>query len=196
MWEDAKKGTTDTFNYVFDTAPTARPYHETESIPIIELNYRAADVLFSNVSKGELTMESAIFVRRFTNQEDPSDMALFGDVVTQQISDRLVQRGVLIKDGKPNTTDYEHAEGFSASDYQSRSSLSAKQLPPRSAMLTGTYTIGTNFVYLSAKVTRLTDSAVVSAHNWTIPVSDNVRQLLPQLKSDDGLTPSVKTKFE
>lgn len=63
-------------------------------------------------------------------------------------------------------------------------------------MLTGTYTIGTNFVYLSAKVTRLTDSAVVSAHNWTIPVSDNVRQLLPQLKSDDGLTPSVKTKFE
>lgn len=129
MWEDAKKGTTDTFNYVFDTAPTARPYHETESIPIIELNYRAADVLFSNVSKGELTMESAIFVRRFTNQEDPSDMALFGDVVTQQISDRLVQRGVLIKDGKPNTTDYEYAEGFSASDYQSRSSLSAKQLP-------------------------------------------------------------------
>ncbi|BCS86886.1 FlgO family outer membrane protein [Pseudodesulfovibrio sediminis] len=194
-WEDTKEGAGDTYDFLFDDAPTARAYHDTAEIPIIELNYKAADVLYANVDDGELTMKSAVFVRRFVNQKDPGDNAIFGYVMTQQVADRLVQHDILITDGKPNKTDYQYAEGKSATDYANRSAL-RDDLPPRSAMLIGSYVIADQYIYMSAKVIRLVDSAVVSAHNWTLPITDNIREMLPQLKKDEGLSPTVKTSFE
>jgi len=196
MWEDSKEGAAQTYNYVFDDAPTAKSYHETSSVPLIELNYRAADVLYSNVEKGELTLDSAIFVKRFTNQNDPGDNAIFGSVMTQQIADRLVQRGALVTDGTPNATDYLYGKDVNAEDYKSLNPNISGKLPPRSGMLTGNYVIGDNYVYMSSKVIRLVDSAVVSAHNWTLPISDNIREMLPQLKKDEGMVPTVKNKFD
>ncbi|WP_319542956.1 FlgO family outer membrane protein [uncultured Pseudodesulfovibrio sp.] len=196
MWEDSKEATSETFDYVFDTAPTARSYHETSSIPLIELNYRAADVLYSNVGKGELTLESAVFVKPFTNQNDPGDNAIFGSVVTQQIADRLVQRGVLITEGSPNVTDYLYKKDVNPEKYKNLTTVMSGKLPPRSGMLTGNYVIGDNYVYMSSKVVRLVDSAVVSAHNWTLPISDNIRQMLPQLTKSEGMVPTVKNKFD
>ncbi|NDV18728.1 hypothetical protein GO013_04750 [Pseudodesulfovibrio sp. JC047] len=196
MWEDGKQTTSDGFNYVFDTTPTARPYHETAAIPLIELNYRAADEIYANVGKSELTPKSAIFVSRFTNPQDPGDAAIFGSVMTQQIADRLVQRGVLVTDGTPDVTDYLYAPGTTAEDYKSLTATMSGRLPPRSAMLSGTYVLGDNTIYLSSKVIRLVDSAVVSAHNWTIPITDNVREMLPQLPQNEGMMPTVKNTFE
>jgi len=197
IWEDSKKAVGTTYNYVFDDAPTAVSYHATSEIPMIELNHRAADVLYANVNMGELTDESAIFVKNFTNEKNPGDNAVFGQVVTQQISDRLVQRKVLIKSGEPNASDYLYRDGLSPADYEGKTSTRARDLPPRSAMLSGGYVIGDNYIYMSAKVTRLVDSAVVSAHNWTLPISDNVREMLPQLKKQDkGMEPTVKTAFD
>lgn len=199
MWEDTKETTADTFNYVFDTEPTARSYHDVAEVPIIELNHRAADVLYSNVAKGELTLQSAVFVRQFSNQSDPSDASIFGYVMTQQVTDRLVQRGVLITEGEPNATDYTYSNNLTAADYVDSGGLQTgkeKVLPPRSARLTGTYVIGDNYIYMHAKVTRLVDSAVVSAHDWVLPITDNIRQMLPQLKVEEGLTPTVDTSFD
>lgn len=58
MWQDTKDTASNTYDYVFDTAPTTRSYHETESIPIIDLNHEAADVLYSNVGVYELSKKS------------------------------------------------------------------------------------------------------------------------------------------
>jgi len=196
MWESTKKTTSNTYDFMFDTAPTARSYHDASSIPIIELNYQAADIIYSNVGKFELSKHSAIFVRPFTNQKDPSDNSIFGRVVTEQIADRLVQRGVLITDGEPNETDYEYGKGIAPADYRSMNANKLSKLPARTAMLTGTYVIGDNYIYMAAKVIRLVDKTVVSGHNWTLPITDNIRQMLPQLKLEDGLEPSVKTKFD
>jgi len=196
MWESTKETTSETYDFMFDTAPTARSYHDTASIPIIEINYRAADVIYSNVGKFELSKHSAIFVHPFVNQNDPSDKSIFGPVTMEQVSDRLVQRGVLITAGEPNETDYEYAKDINLNDYRTMNQNKLDKLPPRAAILSGSYVIGDNYIYMSAKVTRLVDSAVISGHNWTLPISDNVRQMLPQLKLDDGLEPTVKTKFD
>ncbi len=198
MWEDGKDTASTTFDYVFDTAPTARPYHDTAEIPVIELNYRAADTLYANVTREELTRESALFVRRFVNRQDPGDNAIFGYVMAEQVADRLVQHGMLVTEGEPNVTDFSYAAGVTPDDYRKTGSNitgSTKPLPPRAAKLTGSYVIGEDYVYMTAKVVRLVDSAVVSAHNWVLPVTDNIRQMLPQLRIDEGLTPTVKTSF-
>jgi len=198
MWEDTKETTSDTFNYVFDTTPTARSFHDTASVPIIDLNNRAADILYSNVGNNELTPHSAIFASPFTNQNDPGDKSVFGWTMTQQIADRLVQRGLRINEGEPNASDFTYAPGVSGADYTKAAGLagSSRELPPRSAKLIGSYVIADRYVYMTARVVRLVDSTVVSAHNWTLPITDSVRQMLPQLRaSDDGLVPTVKTSF-
>lgn len=198
LWEDAKGTTSDTFNYVFDTTPTARPYHDTASVPIIELNYRAADTLYANVASDELSPDSAIFVAPFANANDPGDKSVFGRTMTDQIADRLVQRGAHINAAAPNATDFTYGAGVTAADYAKAAGLagSSRQLPPRSAKLVGSYVIADQYIYMTAQVVRLVDSTVVSAHNWTLPITDSVRQMLPQLSAQDrGLAPTVKTSF-
>jgi len=198
MWQDTKTATTDTFNYVFDSTPTAQAYHDTGAVPIIDLNYRAADVLYSNVASNELTTDSAVFVSPFTNQNDPGDKSVFGPTMVRQIADRLVQHGVRITEGEPNATDFTYASGVKAEDYTKSAGLlgSSRELPPRSAKLVGSYVIADRSVYMTARLVRLVDSAVVSAHNWTLPITDSVRQMLPQLAAEDkGMVPTVKTSF-
>jgi hypothetical protein len=198
MWEDTKETTSNTFNYVFDTTPTARSYHDTASIPIIDLNNRAADVLYSNVGSNELTPNSAVFVSPFTNQNDPGDKSVFGPTMSQQVADRMVQHGVRITEGVPNATDFTYASGVGAADYDKAAGLagSSRELPPRSAKLIGSYVIADQYVYMTARIIRLVDSTVVSAYNWTLPITDSVREMLPQLNArDEGLAPSVKTSF-
>lgn len=116
--------------------------------------------------------------------------------MTEQVSDRLVQRGVVITHGEPRPDQYFLPKGVDPQKYSEPAKGTIETLPPRAAVLSGSYVIGDNFIYLSAKVVRLDDNAVVSGHNWTLPVTDNVRQMLPQLKQDDGLEPTVKTKFD
>ncbi len=191
FWQDTKKTASSTYDYVFDTKPTARSYHETEQIPIIEINHQAADVLYFNVKSTELTSKSPIYVKTFTNQNNPGDNSIFGRVMTEQVVDRLVQRGLLITQGEPA------AASPSAKSKADPTPIGVdKKQPPRAGRLEGQYVIGDNFIYLTAKIVRLDDSAIVSANNWTVPLSDNVRQMLPQLKLDDGLEPSVRTTFD
>lgn len=197
MWEDGKKYTKASYNYVFDTAPTAVPYHDVAEIPIIEINHDAADVLNKNVDGDELSDYSAVYVSRFTNQVDPSDTSVFGSVVADQVADRLVQKDLRVTTGEPAGADYLYAGRATEEDYTGHTKGKKDELAPRVARLSGVYVIGTNFVYLSAKITRLVDHTVVSAHNWTIPINDNVREMLPQLQPPNrGMTPSVQTKFE
>lgn len=196
FWSDTKDTAGDTYDYIFDTAPTARSYHEEEQIPLIEINHQAADVLYSNVGRRELAKNSPVYVQKFTNQKDPSDNSIFGHVMTEQIADRLVQRGVVITIGDPRPDAYFLPKGMSEEMYTNPVKGTIETLPPRSAQLVGHYVIGDNYIYMSAKVIRLDDKAVVSGHNWTIPITDNVRQMLPQLKLEDGLEPTVKTTFD
>ena len=195
FWKDTKGAAGDTYDYVFDTAPTARSYHAEEQIPLIEINHQAADVLYSNVRGKELSDKSPVYVQDFTNQNNPADKSIFGHVMTEQVVDRLVQRGMLITAGDPKPNAFFLPKGMSKDKYNNPPKGTIETLPPRSAMLSGKYVIGDNYIYMTSKITRLDDKAIISGHNWTIPISDNVRQMLPQLQLEDGLEPSVKTTF-
>ena len=196
FWQDTKKTAGDTYDYVFDTAPTTRSYHDESSVPLIEINHDAADVLYRNIGSSELSKRSPIYARPFTNKTNPADQAPFGQVVMEQVADRMVQRGAVITQGEPGPDAFALPRDVDAKRYQNPPQGSLDNLPPRSAALTGSYVIGDNYIYMTARITRLDDKAVVSAHNWSIPITDNVRELLPQLKQDESMEPSVKSKFD
>lgn len=223
-WSDTKDFANDSYDYMFDTAPTARSYHDVEEVPIIELNHRAAEELADHVSWSELDRESPVYFTQFINKGDPADTAIFSHVVTDQVVDGLVQNKIKMTLGEPKpieTMPEEKSELMAttpplealpmladnatveATDEMKEEEKAKETMvrneepePIPDARLTGSYVIGDNFIYMRAMIVRLTDEAVISAHNWTLPITDNVRELLPQLKVDHGLAPSVRTSFD
>lgn len=197
MWEDGKRVTRDTYNYVFDDAPTAVSFHDDAEIPLIEVNHNAADILGEHVDGEELSTLSPVYVSRFVDQADPESRAIFGTVVARQVADRLVQQEMRITEGEPLGTDYIYVGDTTSEDYLGMTDRKVDELPPRAAQLTGDYVVGDDYVYVSAKITRLVDHTEIAAHSWTVPVTDNVRELLPRLKRPgEGMTPTVATKFK
>ncbi|QGY41522.1 hypothetical protein GM415_15810 [Pseudodesulfovibrio cashew] len=196
FWEDTKGATVDSYQYLTDSTPTARSYHDEASVPIIELNHEAGDVLYKNIKGDELDKRSPIYVRTFTNADDATDSSVFGRVMTQQVAERLVQHGAVITKGDPKPADYFLPHGVDRKSYADPVKYTSGDLPIRAAVLEGDYVIGDEYIYLTAKIVRLDDNAEVSGHNWTIPITDNVRRMLPQLRLANGMEPTVKTKFE
>lgn len=69
-------------------------------------------------------------------------------------------------------------------------------LPYMPSMLTGTYLLGNDIIYLSARITTIAGRRMISAHQWTLPINRNTRMLLPQLlRPQRGMAPTVKTRF-
>jgi hypothetical protein len=197
MWESTQKGATDAVEFAFDNKPTARSYHEYESVPIIELNYDAADTIYSNISMYEVPKRSPVYFETFINQNNPADTSIFGKVVTDQVVERLVQKGLVIREGKPTPEEFFLPQGIDPKDYEkSHTGGDKEELPRRPSMLNGHYVIGDTYIYMSAKIYRLDDKAVIAGHNWMLPINDNTRELLPQLKKpEEGTKPTVKTTF-
>lgn len=191
-----KENANEAYDTVFDTAPTSKAVFHENATPIIEFNYDAADTLYKNVSGRELGGDSKVFVRRFLNENNPDDMAAFGKIMAEQVADRLAQRGMVITHGAPDQQDYMN-NGMQPVEKESPANDSKYEKPARSAMLTGSYIPGDSVIYMTAKIVRLDDNAVVAGHSWQLPVTQDVRELLPQLQGrDSGLEPTVKTQFE
>lgn len=64
------------------------------------------------------------------------------------------------------------------------------------SLLTGSYLLGDDIIYVSARITTLDDQRVISAYQWNLPINQNTRALLPQLlRPQRGMTPTVQTRF-
>ncbi|MBU1247983.1 MAG: hypothetical protein KKB70_04735 [Proteobacteria bacterium] len=64
------------------------------------------------------------------------------------------------------------------------------------SVMTGTYLLGDDVIFVSAKITTLRDNQLISGYQWTLPINQNTRMLLPQMLSPQrGMTPTVQTRF-
>jgi len=184
------------FDYVLDTVPTSKNYHDLEETPVIELNNQAADTLFRYVTEEELSPNSPVYVKPFINGGNAGDQSIFGHIMSQQIRDRLVQRGVNVTVGAPKPTEYFKPQAPPTQPQNAMDEQEKPPLPPRAGVLEGSYVIGKDFIYMNASIIRLDDKVIVSAHNWLIPITENIRWWLPQIQPKDGLMPTVQTQFK
>ncbi len=177
-------------NKALDTEPTARPLYDEDDTPIIELNYDAADDIDDNLSK-YLPAGSPIYIQKFTELDAPIAKNAFGTIVANQVAARLTQNGHTVASGPPKLPEkmepaiQEEEKGF----FEQMSEVE----DPRPAVLTGSYVIGEDVIYVSGKITRLDDGTIAGSHDWTLPINKNTRELLPQLKQRGGLIPTVQT---
>ncbi|MGE4551950.1 MAG: FlgO family outer membrane protein [Desulfovibrionaceae bacterium] len=192
-WTKIKRGYDASVDAVFDIRPTASPLYAEDQTSLVDLNYEAAGDMIHTLKKS-LPRSSPLYVERFANLGDPKDPSPFGQVVAEQVAARLVQDGYLVTAGAPAAPD----EAELADKTPEEPALANNPLassPPRPSLLAGHYLIGDDVIYCSATVTALDTDTLVAAWDWTLPVNDNTRALLPQLRKTDGPEPNVRTQF-
>ncbi len=187
---------------VLGTRPTTAELFAEDNTPLIDISYDAADDMMG-LFMPAMNRKSPIYYDRFTNRIDPADPSPFGRLVSEQVAARLALRSFLVTDGPakipptvlpkpvehdpmPTTPEARQAEAQRMQDEIS---------PARPCVLSGTYLIADKVVYVSARITALDNGQVMTAHHWTVPVNRNTRALLPQLKQNGGLKPSVRTQL-
>lgn len=186
-WSKTKRAYDRAADFVFDVGPTSEREYDEDKTPMMDLNYEAADEMTGSL-RSRLPKDSPLFVKSFVNMMDARDLSPFGRVVAEQVAARLVANGFAVTAGEPYVPTPPPAP-----DEPNKQPATVEQKP---SVLTGTYILGQDVIFISATVTALTNDAVLAAYQWNLPINDNMRALLPQLvRPGEGMTPTVRTSF-
>jgi hypothetical protein len=139
------------------------------------LTYRAADLLVAGAP--DLTANTPLLVATIADVQDLETSSALGNIVSDMIRTRLVQTG-------HNASDMRLRSDISFNKKQGEFALARNRralMPPpnAAAMVTGTYGVGYQKVYVSLKLTSVTDAHIISGADFAVPLLDVVG-LLPQ----------------
>jgi TolB-like protein len=144
-----------------------------QPVDIIALNERAADALLTSVP---LDAQQPLLVATLVSVDRVNESSRLGRMFSEQLAGRLVQRGLRVSEVKLREAlalNRDQGELF-----LSREVREVSQSQNAQAVLVGTYAVSPAVVYVSLKLVIPVGNQVVAAHNYSVPVDDNVRALL------------------
>lgn len=149
---------------------------------IMKANYAAVDSLLTKLSV-ELPKDSPILVASFVNLDDLNESSTFGRVLSEQVASRFKQKGYTTIEMKLRTTVFikEGSGEFLLS--RELSKISTKH--HAQAVVVGSYAAARDRVYLTVRVVNVTDSRILSSHDYEISMSRDVFKML--LKGKDNI---------
>lgn len=140
---------------------------------VLQANYRAVDVLLRSVV---LDPQRSVLVATLVNVDRLGESSRLGRIFSEQISGRLVQRGVAV-------TELKLRESVALQPHQgelllSRELSEVSQLHDAQAVVVGTYAVSPSMLYVSLKLVSPAGNTVVAASDYALPMDENVRGLL------------------
>jgi len=139
------------------------------------LTYRAVDRLVAAVP--DLQLGRSVVVGSIVDVQRVDKSMPFGNLVADLARTRLVQKGVTVSEMRLRNSvllDKKEGEITLAND------RSAVHPPPyASAILTGTYAAGDDFIYVSLKLVGVTDARIVAAVDFAVPRHGSEILLIP-----------------
>jgi TolB-like protein len=144
-----------------------------QPVDIIALNERAADALLTSAP---LDAQQPLLVATLVSVDRVNESSRLGRMFSEQLAGRLVQRGLRVSEVKLREAlalNRDQGELF-----LSREVREVSQSQNAQAVLVGTYAVSPAVVYVSLKLVIPVGNQVVAAHNYSVPVDDNVRALL------------------
>ena len=201
-YNSIKRTMVDAKDDVLGTRPTTAELFREDNTPLIDINYDAADDLMG-LFMPAMNKKSPIYYERFTNRVDPADPSPFGRLVSDQVAARLALRNFMVTDGparipatmRPAPVEHDPLPTTPGARKAEDQRMQDEISPARPCVLTGSYLIADKVVYVSARITALDNGQVMAAHHWTVPVNRNLRAILPQLRQNGGMQPSVRTSL-
>lgn len=140
---------------------------------IIMANHHAADML---VQAAPLDREHAVLVATLVNVDRLTESSRLGRIFSEQIAGRLVQRGLPVTELKMRDNLVMQREQGEL--LLSRELREVSRSHDAQAVVVGTYAVSATILYVSIKLVKPDGNLVVAAHNYAVPIDDNVRALL------------------
>ncbi len=140
---------------------------------LIEANQRATDALLLHAP---LDAGQPVLVATLVNVDRLSESSRLGRIFSEQIAGRMVQRGLRVAEVKLRDHLVLHREQGEL--LLSREAREVGQVHNAQAVVVGTYAVSATVLYISLKLVNPVGNQVVAAHNYAVPVDENVRTLL------------------
>jgi TolB-like protein len=139
------------------------------------LTYRAVDLMLN--SAPEVTASTPLIVASISDAENMDRSSALGNIVADMIRTRIVQDGRTASEFRlRNSIAFSKGRG----DFMlSRNRHALMPAPSASAVVTGTYAVDTDSLYVSLKLVSTADSRIISAADYVVPLQ-NVWKLLHQ----------------
>ncbi len=140
---------------------------------LVETSYRATDALLKTVT---LDPTQPVVVAMLVNVDRPSDSSRLGRIVAEQIAGRMVQRGVLVTE--MTSRDAPVLPRDQGELLLPRALREAVRTQGAQAAVVGTYAVSARQLYVSLKLIGPPGNAVLAAHDYVVPLDEDVRALL------------------
>jgi TolB-like protein len=148
---------------------------EVKDADITVASYAAADNLVEH-SQVPLEKGRNIVVATFVNINDLQDSSAMGRLIAEQIASRLTQQGYQVVELKLRNNIFIKEQ--SGEFVLSRAVQDISSAHEAQAVVAGVYAVAREQVFVKASVIRPTDSAVVSAFDYQLPIGKDLRALL------------------
>lgn len=140
---------------------------------IITANHAAVDMLLQTAP---LDREHAVLVATLVNVDRLNESSRLGRIFSEQIAGRLVQHGYPVTELK--LRDSVAMQREQGEMLLSRELREVSRAHDAQAVVVGTYAVSATILYVSIKLVKPDGNMVVAAHNYAVPMDDNVRALL------------------
>ena len=140
---------------------------------LIEANHRAVDALLANAP---LDAQHPVMVATLVQVDRLGESSRLGRIFSEQIAGRMVQRGVRVVELK--LRDSVALQRDQGELLLSREVREVSQSHDAQAVVVGTYAASASALYISLKLVTPVGNTVVAAHNYAVPMDENVRVLL------------------
>lgn len=140
---------------------------------LIEVNDRAVDALLLNAP---LDVSQPVLVATLVNVDRLNESSRLGRIFSEQIAGRMVQRGLRVTEVRLRDDLMLHRDQGEL--LLSREVREVSQAQNAQAVVVGTYAVSASVLFISLKLVNPAGNHVVAAHNYAVPVDENVRTLL------------------
>jgi len=140
---------------------------------LVETSYRATDALLKTVA---LDPAQPVVVATLVNVDRPSESSRLGRIVAEQIAGRMVQRGVLVTEMTSREAPVVPRDQGDV--LLPRALREALRTQGAQAAVVGAYAVSARQLYVSLKLIGAPGNAVLAAHDYAVPLDEDLRALL------------------
>ncbi len=150
-------------------------YQEAANNEFTQVNHRAADRITASPLI-PIDRNLPVLISTIVNIDALNQSSRFGRLVSEQIATRLTNQGFSVVEMKMRSNvliKEETGELLLSRDVRALSKTHQAQV-----VVVGNYAVGSAFVYVTLKVINVADNRVISADNYALPLTRNIKALL------------------
>ncbi len=142
---------------------------------VVGSSHKAADMLILR-AQGKLNPEKALITATFVNIDNLEKTSSLGRIVSEQVGSRFSEKGYQVVEMLLRNSVYirqKQGEFLLSRELRNISTAHNAQ-----AVIVGTYALGRNNVYVTARLIRSKDSVILASYDYSLPLDRDVAYML------------------